>query len=131
MKEQFVPYEIALKLNEKGFNEECLGLYNLTVMYDSKISQPGEWFKITGPIKNHNEIDFVKAPLWQQVIDWFREKHDIDVMIKQIKLDGTAYYKITKIETEDKIKGYSDFCKSTYEAKEKAIKQALKDLGHE
>jgi hypothetical protein len=46
-------------------------------------------------------------------------------MTRQLQLDGRAYYKITKIETEDKIKGYSNFCKSPYEAREKAIKQAL------
>jgi hypothetical protein len=46
-------------------------------------------------------------------------------MVRQIQLDGRAYYKISKIETEDRIKGYSNFCKSTYEAREQAIEQAL------
>ena len=27
MKDQFVPYEIAVKLKEKGFDQPCLGYY--------------------------------------------------------------------------------------------------------
>lgn len=85
MKEQFVPYEIALKLKEMSYS----------------------------------------LPLWQQVIDWFREKHFIDIMIRQTQKDGTAYYKITKIETGDKIKGYFNFCKTVNIARQAAIEHAL------
>ena len=128
MKEQFVSLAIAQQLKEKGFDQSCMAYVytgdtgtNVDQYVYGAISHDGN-----PRYENYNAPDMsYSLPLWQQVIDWLREKHDIDVMIKQIKLDGTAYYKITKIETEDKIKGYSDFCKSTYEAKEKAIKQAL------
>jgi hypothetical protein len=118
MTEQFVPYEIALKLKEKHFNEQCLAFFNGV---GDDMLQP-----IDTDFINFREIgDCVAAPLWQQVIDWLREKHSLDIMTRQLQLDGRAYYKITKIETEDKIKGYSNFCKSPYEAREKAINQAL------
>lgn len=58
MRHLFVPYEIALQLKEKGFNEDCFGCY-----YKDKT------------FAYHPDSDvYVDAPLYQQVIDWFREK---------------------------------------------------------
>jgi hypothetical protein len=57
MKKQFVPYEIALKLKELGFNEECLGLYK-----DEKFYYDYETFQW------NSFNNCVKAPLWQQAI---------------------------------------------------------------
>lgn len=141
MKEQFVDHEIAALLKEKGFKEECMAFYEISIKAKEDphdgFSGPFGWkkgevnfnkgyFENNGLPDNSNEYWLLcGAPLWQQAIDWFREKHSIDIMVRQIQLDGRAYYKITKIETEDRIKGYSNFCKSTYEAREQAIKQAL------
>ena len=119
MKEQFVTYEIALKLKEKGFNENCMYPF-VNMMIDTSYVNFIDWNE---KYKKHNGL--CAAPLWQQVIDWFREKHFIDIMIRQTQKDGTAYYKITKIETEDKIKGYSNFCKTVNIARQVAIEHAL------
>jgi hypothetical protein len=67
MKKQFVTYPIALKLKELRFSEPCLGYYpplkkELTIWYNPEITNEGE---------------FVLAPLWQQVIDWLEEEHNI------------------------------------------------------
>lgn len=141
MKEQFVDHEIAALLKEKGFKEECMAFYEISIKAKEDphdgFSGPFGWkkgevnfnkgyFENNGLPDNSNEYWLLcGAPLWQQAIDWFREKHSIDIMVRQIQLDGRAYYKISKIETEDRIKGYSNFCKSTYEAREEAIKYAL------
>ena len=141
MKEQFVDHEIAALLKEKGFKEECMAFYEISIKAKEDphdgFSGPFGWkkgevnfnkgyFENNGLPDNSNEYWLLcGAPLWQQAIDWFREKHSIDIMVRQIQLDGRAYYKISKIETEDRIKGYSSFCKSTYEARQAAIKQAL------
>ena len=117
MKEQFVPYELTKELINKGFAEECLGYYHAS---NNEL--------IINNIPNYSlEKDNlgIGAPLWQQVIEWLREKHDLDIMIRQTKKDGTAYYKITKIETEDKIKGYSNFCNTVNSARQSAIEHAL------
>ena len=68
MKEQFVTYVIAKKLKELGFDEECLGSYF-------------EW-----PIPDRGTFELslrgtVPAPLWQQVIDWFREEYNLHIGI--------------------------------------------------
>lgn len=67
MEEQFVPYKLALKLKELGFNEKCFGYYadNKLYIHNSKS-------------KNYINLE---APLWQQAFDWFRKKHRLDFKI--------------------------------------------------
>lgn len=62
MEKEFVPYELALKLKELGFNEECGAYYS---PMDNKLSNIG-----IVPISSR----VLKAPLWQQAFDWFRER---------------------------------------------------------
>lgn len=62
---QFVTYEIALALRELCFDEECLAGY----MNNKKFYLKPNYF-----------ID-IQAPLWQQVIDWFREKFDMIILV--------------------------------------------------
>jgi len=87
MKSQFVNYEIALALKELGFDEECLryyGLkrYSLTTEYATDI---GELLteKIFRYLSSYQkDLKLLKAPFWQQAIDWLREKHNVDIIIK-------------------------------------------------
>ena len=84
MKHLFLPYELALMLKEKGFNEPCLGRYR-----DKKFqlySVIKEHCYNSDPISNKD----ISAPLYQQVIDWFREKHNI--MIEVHWQEGTQNY---------------------------------------
>lgn len=88
MKHLFVPYELALKLKEKGFDEECFGNYDcwskkeparlMTNIYPYFLGQ--EYAK-------RFDKTCILAPLYQQVIDWFREKHSIRSYIDQRVLD--------------------------------------------
>ena len=80
MKEQFVPYEIAIKLKEKGFDEPCFGVYIINDVYTpNAILKPGT-LSIIGPVKKgYVHDDCIPAPLWQQVIDWLREGHNLRV----------------------------------------------------
>lgn len=86
MKHLFLPYELALIAKEKGFDEPCMAMY--TVPDDgSKVC-----FAMFGdyefPMKQYSEafnnynsndefIETISAPLYQQIIDWFIEKHEI------------------------------------------------------
>lgn len=67
MREQFVPYELALKLKELGFNEDYLGVW----MKDRSLV-----------IKGEQLYDDIKAPLWQQVFDWFRCQYSLHTEIR-------------------------------------------------
>lgn len=88
MKEQFVTYEIALALKELGFDKSCLAYFDIN--YDS-ITQ-----KYTGKLILGKDPEYLTcqrrmhymfgqqiclAPLWQQAIDWFREKYKINISL--------------------------------------------------
>lgn len=70
MKNQFVTYEIAKKLKEIGYNENCASYY----YEDKELSSLFDEFRV----KNSKTADVhIAAPLWQQVIDWLREEHKL------------------------------------------------------
>lgn len=75
MKKQFVTYDIALKLKELGFDEECFGYF---------IRKYKEFKLIEGDLFSNNtytgaENFLICAPLWQQAIDWLSLKHNITI----------------------------------------------------
>lgn len=113
MKKLFVPYSIAIKLKEKGFNEECfMWWYSPTQISDDLIFR-----------QYKSEPDFCEAPTHQQVTDWLREKHSIVV---EVRIDGKLGYLPFVFKDED------DFLKETpyyidyYEALITAIEESLK-----
>ena len=78
MKKQFVTYEIALKLKELGFDEECFGLYkNEILLRDYETFQRNEF------------LNCIKAPLWQQVWSFL---DDNGVIIGIIFVDNVFKY---------------------------------------
>lgn len=81
MKEEFVPYQLALELNQLGFDETCLSYYE------------GESLSYhLASIKGDDYI--IPAPLFQQAFRWFRDKKlsDMCVCRYQGRNDGGVYY---------------------------------------
>lgn len=73
-KNQFCNYEIAVKLKELGFDEKCLAAYNLrTGELETYLYHAFDF--------NNTKHNIISAPLHQQVIDWFREKYDLHVVL--------------------------------------------------
>ena len=72
MKNEFVPYELAVKLKELGFDEEGFGMYN----------ENGEVL----PFKPYTSES--KAILFQQAFRWFREK---EFLIDVTSLNSNEY----------------------------------------
>ncbi len=64
MKDQFVTFEIAEKLKELGFNEECFSFY-----WTDKVFYENVYYGVRG-----NGESTISAPLWQQAIDWIYSK---------------------------------------------------------
>lgn len=124
MKEQFCSYEIALKLKELGFYEKCVASY---YTYDIKNFSKGKYdyrgkfeFDYSTEdqyIVNSNETYYVSAPLWQQVIDWLREEHNIHLYLPKSVYGGYVY--VVDSKYSDTI--YNDY----YDAREQAILKAL------
>ena len=136
MKEQFVTYEIALKLKELGFDEKCVASY---YTYDIKNFSKGKYdyrgkfeFDYSTEdqyIVNSNETYYVSAPLWQQVIDWFREKHKIDIYPEPTYSLTEYSFKVITVHDKSKKQEYWDGMGKTYntyqEAREQAILKAI------
>ena len=76
MENQFVSYEIALVLKKLGFNESCFGEYVRPENPELEIYQDNDYDTYYDKPKS-----ICLAPLWQQVIDWLKEKHGIFVFI--------------------------------------------------
>jgi len=127
MEKEFVNYEIALILKEKGFMEECFGFY----YYDGSF----EKYRLVYEESSNDYLNSINAPLWQQVIDWLREKHDLHIEIGGDnydfidKFDCYRYMILkTKFQPTDKLL-MEDYCKiytySYFKARQVAIEHAL------
>ena len=71
MKHLFVPYELALLAKEKGFDEPCFGFYNLFTDEFCYNSAPSTF----------SSKDVLQAPLYQQLVDWFRKEFEIYIQV--------------------------------------------------
>jgi hypothetical protein len=88
MKKQFCTYEISLKLKELGFDEKCMATYMLHACGDVN---PFEYnLDYATKVQLHHGLcsknsdyinDWIAAPLWQQVIDWFRDVHNLEINV--------------------------------------------------
>jgi hypothetical protein len=125
MKDQFVPYEIAVKLKEKGFDEPCLGFY-----YDEGKFSFWNWTvfnEYPHLTKNTAMImtDYISAPLWQQVIDWFREKHNLIMWVEARYGFKKKYFWFIHFDVLIKDDIFDLHIETYEEARQEAIEHAL------
>lgn len=72
--EDFVPFEIAKKLKEKGFNEPCYKYYQKGVLDSDDC-----WNRY-----NKGTANRCSAPTISQVLKWLREEKDIFIELEYI-----------------------------------------------
>ena len=115
----FVPYWLALKLKEKGFDRTCLASFS----NEDTFNIGGYYYRVT-----HSPESTAIAPLYQQVIDWLRETHFFHITLKHKPTSQTYGYVISGKfdETNWGVIVDKTFDKyEYYEALEKAIETAL------
>lgn len=120
MKDQFVPYELAVKLKEMGFyGFEVFGYYNL-IEYSEK-------WAVENRI-NPDSVDHLEAPLWQQAFDFLLKKYYLySVIIPTITMDWT--FKITTVVDEEiEVPPYKNVDATDYSTYEEAREACLKQL---
>ena len=124
MEKQFVTYEIALKLKELGFNKECLAYYN-NPPYPDLMHNCENVMESNFIIENIGNS--LKAPLWQQVIDWLREKQNICIDIEPITFDDepTYIFEIINLKNGMLLNNINSSFIDSSEALEQAILEAL------
>ena len=99
MEKEFVPYELAVKLNALGFDEECFGYYHVNVGYTK-----GYAFCYFDKPKRFKDGFDLLAPTFSQVFRWFREKYNLKSFIQPIPDDVDTYifaYGTKEIEHDD------------------------------
>lgn len=124
MKRLFVSFDLAVKLKDLGFKEECIKRFSEDGLLNTKLAQFPEDFntEIWSPE--------ISAPLYQQVFDWLREIHRIKVDVLHSDAIGTSKFtiwrwnfdnEIGKWERIGNIQSYEDW----YEAANEGIKKAI------
>jgi hypothetical protein len=113
----FVVTKFPKKLKELGFKEDCLAAFK------------DEEFKLIG-IHSYltNDLEYISIPLWQQVIDWFKEKYNIHIEITHhVTEQYDINYKYYVIKNPvDCIECYENAYYKTYEkVREQAILKAI------
>lgn len=140
LKDQFVSREIAIKLKEKGFNEPCISVYrNFNLYFDKMISGYESDVSESNDFSTNTSLDnfdvnkkdksnyWITAPLLTQVIDWFREKHNLYIEIRADYNDYTFCIN-SKDHNNKRLKelrmnfGFKEY----YETLNKAIEESLK-----
>lgn len=126
MMEDYVSFEVAKLLKEKGFDEYC-GYY----------SSDGEYWGYC--VYNHKGKDYISAPTLQMARKWLREKHHlhIEVRITNHSISSMVnvvkyYWVMCDTETgrwcdESTVYTVRTFDKSE-EAEEDAIRHALEKI---
>lgn len=70
MEELFVPHKIAILAKENGYNEKTFKVYDTQGAIQEEA------------VMDILEQEKVNAPLYQQLIDWFRETHKLHIKVQ-------------------------------------------------
>ena len=121
MNKQFVTHDIAIALKELGYNDR-IELSGVSPYYrDETLMFCNEsYFDV------HPESTFIYAPLWQQVIDWFREKHQIYISPRSLSGNDPKYQIHQLFGKNKSFEIYLIYGENYYEARKAAILEAIK-----
>ena len=123
-----------MALKKKGFDEKCLA-HAYTNREDD--------FHLNSSSKNNTEYDLlvmgIAMPLYQQVVDWFRDEHSIYIAVLPFREKGDGvelcwYYSIVQDDedlpdilcNEDDLGAHGDNYPTPKEAWDEAFLEALK-----
>lgn len=104
MNEDFVSIDLAKKLKEKGFKEECLCHYisnDIVYNIESPIANNQMWF-CHNKYDNIWHRDNIDAPTISQVLKWLREEKRIAINIEFVP--HVWQYHIFDMSFEDRFK---------------------------
>lgn len=129
MKKYFVLYEEALALKNIGFDEPCFAGYNSKDRRNKQFTYPSaQDSNTTSKPRVYKEYasrgmkGIIKAPLYEQVFRWFREKHKLHCeIVVQLGFEHWSAHVLPSGEW---------FCKNvdTYEKAELACLKKLIEL---
>ena len=111
MNNDFAPFELAVKLKEKGFDYPCIAHYDINKELKVVIREPIFW---------HSDVlSYTDAPTIPQVLKWLREEKKIHLMIDIWKVNPNDInykwgYDVVDLTTTGVV-GCDTLCANTYE----------------
>jgi len=139
--EDYVSFEVAKLLKEKGFNEHCWKLYELgdcdipVLLNGFELSEESSFWNnkyLELYKKEHSYInDICSAPTHQMAISWLREVYGLHIWVEYSRFDFNKEHPYLWNIVETKIDG--DYWEGTYNkfsknAVESALNYALENL---
>ena len=138
MKTEFIPYELALRMKQLGFDEECLAWYNIGGVLLADISIGYEDKDLFYTQQDMDKVERCTAPTFSQAFRWFREKynwqHSIDPTSDQHSFELGYNYWIWNYKTGEeyhtmpKNRPTGDWEFETYEEAELACLRKLIEI---
>lgn len=126
--ELFVPQEIALLAHKHKFDYGCLAYYDSNTLQFNILGQENE-----PQGKLHYTFftkEIIQVPMYQQLINWFREEHNIVIYVEHIEQEDNIkewYYNIQNIPYTTSFNNEMVYGENTYYgALDKALIKAFK-----
>jgi hypothetical protein len=121
MKNEFTPYDRALKLKQLGFDEPCFVLYKASNSNQLAYAPHGI---TTNSQLSQGDPNNIAAPLFQQAFRWFREKHGLVGLIEI----GTQEYSFFIFNVKTDSRKVTSSINGTYEDVELACLDKLIEI---
>ncbi len=116
--EQFAPFDIALFMKLKDFNDQCLGYYAAHHKYelalfdrDAAINCNEYCGGFTRMFRSSEGLKNCTAPTWTQAIDWFEFKYKM--FLTPMYQSGRIAYKCQILNNDIRLMD-SDVCETYY-----------------
>jgi hypothetical protein len=117
MKNEFVTYEIALRMKALGFDEPCFGFHS--PIHDLMICNTKSVNEIAGECL---------APTFSQALRWFRRERGIEGFVYKT-IEGTYYFVIKRIgNNESNMYEFTKTAPKNFDTYEEAEQTCLEKL---
>jgi hypothetical protein len=130
MEKEFVPYELALKIKQIGFDEECIAYYQKSAVIGNDNILPISFTNMASDFNDYEYsklgVPFYSAPTFSQAFRWFREEYDLRIWIESNHGVSKFEYVIATTNHNFIDKQFNDF--SSYKTYEEAELECLEKL---
>lgn len=103
MNDNFVPYEIAKAVQQKGFNEVCFLYWRAELDGSMQLFHYNDkYIEDAHGSQNSDNAKYVDctAPLWQQVVEWILDKYGLFVWVNGAFIGRGDYEGMISIKEE-------------------------------
>ena len=114
LQKDFVPYELALKMKQLGFDEPGFAYYYTLNGRDWKFAEKTEYYKLDDNMNIGGKYT-ISAPLFQQAFRWFRDNYNLFCEINVDKtMEPKFAYTIKEYESVQFLEGFGEDVLSEY-----------------